>query len=332
MKSCSNSILIILLLVVVSCNPGGIDRYSSHANPKLPAINTYQENPEHCSPELPVPGTEDAVSVGSTFEAKSCEKVCFKNYQVLPENHSPEAYLSFPTPSYLGAGRCRGHAIVTQQFTMLGRFGAGDNPEKCGPKKMNYSCLNFYKGIIEDITSGKKVRDIPGFRSLLEFSFNPQIKRLLYQKVISYSYRFSAGMGSVEKKVSDKNQNVFYEIFKRAKNNQRPYLGIKGVGLGDHAVLVSKAAFINGKQVLCVSDPNERDYETYDNRVCDNHIKLEGGGAIYVSGGKSRYLTKFNIFSDEDDRTVDYVNAWNERCRMEKEVAGECKSKSPLNI
>lgn len=332
MKSSINFVFPFLLLLS-SClpTPGGMDSYSQNPNPRLPAINTYQEKVEDCYPDISTPpGTEQAVEVGSTFETKSCEKACYNNYQVLEENHSPESYLSFPIPSYMGVGKCRGHAIVTQQFSMLGRFGKGENPKKCGPDNMSYECQTLYEGIIRDITEGYKVRDIPGFRSLLEFSMNPIIKRSLYSKVINYSHRYSAGYGSVEKKTDGLRKNVFYEIFKRAKNNQKPYVGIRTLTGVDHAILVTKAAYINNQQVLCVSDPLRRKYDPYANDVCDNYIKLDGGFPVYVIGNTSRSLVKFNIYSDDDDRTVKYVDAWKNRCMEQKAASGECRMSSPL--
>jgi hypothetical protein len=317
----------------MSCNPGQMDYYSQHANPRMPSLNTFHETPEQCYEGVgngPVlPGTEEVSQIGRTFEVNTCQKSCYNNYQALPQDHSPEAYLTFPVPGYMGAGRCRGHAIVTQQFSMLGVFGKGENPYNCGvDKPMTNNCKNFYSEIIEDITERNKVRDIPGFRSLLQFS--QAFQGQLYNKVIGYSHRYSAGAGNVEKKTNNTDENIFYELFKRAKNNQKPYVGIRASGISDHAILVTGAAYINGIQALCVSDPNQRSYDPLSNEPCDNYIRLDSGNPVYVTGGYVRSMSKFDIFSDDDDRIVGYVEAWKNRCIEEKEKSGSCKKEPPL--
>jgi hypothetical protein len=317
-----------LLLILSSCNPGAIDGGSSSPNPRMPGINVEQINPDSCL-EVPLPGTEVAVGIGGTLSTKECKKMCHDNYQALPETYRTDSYLSFPNYFRGGPGRCRGHAIVTQQFSMLGRFGKGANPDKCGPQNMSGTCAALYKGIIADISTGKKVRDIPGFPSLLAFSSVDPMKNILRSNVQSYSYKYSAGYGYVGPKEGNRDTNVFLEIFKRAKNNQKPYVGIKTSFGGDHAVLVTGVKYINGAQVLCVSDPNEKDYDSFQNPDCEVYIEMKNGRPHYQTSEGSSGLSKFNIMSDEDDRTVGYVDAWKDWCINEKASDGDCK-KDPL--
>lgn len=306
-----------------------MDRYSQSPNPEMVDINIPKESPGQCY-ETDLPGTEDAAEIARTLQVKSCESLCFNNFQALPETFRTNSYLSFPTPAYLGAGKCRGHAIVTQQFSMLARFGKGNNPNKCGPKNMNHQCVEFYKKIISDISEGYKVRDIPGFSSLLEFSTSREIKNILYSKVISYSHKFSAGYGYVSEKAGSDDKSTFQELFKRASNNQKPYVGLKRVFGGDHSIIVTGAKYKNGIQVLCASDPNERDYNSYKNEDCSEYIELKGGSAVYRTKTDSSRLAKFNIYTDEDDRTVKYVKAWKDWCMQEKEEQGLCRKEHSI--
>ena len=325
-----------VVFYLVGCNPMTVESHFKIESAKMKYINSEIRNgdsddSEHCD-TMAVPGMENVTTIANTLSFKSCDRICKDNYQALPKNYNPDNYLAFPVPGYLGVGRCRGHAIITQKFSLLAVWNSSDNPEKCGPKNMTRECLSMYRGIIRDILSGEKVREVPGFKSLLQFSAHAAIKDILYQNVIGYSHKFNSGLGFTEPKTSSLAQNTFYELIKRTKNNQRPYVGIKTLTGVDHAILIERTAYLKDEQILCVSDPNQRNYEKFNNQPCVNYIKLRNNQPIYVKNGRESSLINLNVFEDEDLRTLNYVKAWKNRCISMGIQNNICKMGDTINL
>lgn len=319
-------LLILGALFLVSCNPNTAEQYAKTPSDRMRFINTPSE-PECDEGELgDLPGTELSRELGATLSIGSCNKKCSDNFEVLPKTSPRLGFLSFPIPGYLGVGRCRGHAIVTQKFNMLANFNEGENKEKCGPKNMSSICMTKYTQAIKDITEKNQVVNIPGFKSLAEFSAHPSIYPVLYRKVISYSSTYSAGFGHVEQASQNRDDNVFNEIYKRTNNRQLPYIGIKGGGITDHAILITSTKVIDGQRILCASDPNKRSYNPLEPDTCQDYIYIKNGNPTYYANGVHRTLSKFNILADEDFRTDKYVKARRDECIRNREASGECTS------
>lgn len=321
-KFCS---LPLALAILVSCNPNGLEHFPSVPNARMQSINSISDPNCDDGSTGKLPGTEGATDLAEIIALGGCVKECKNNFEILkkPDNRQL-GYLAFPIPGYLGIGRCRGHALVTQKFNMLANFNSGENKEKCGPQNMSSRCMSIYRQAIRDITEGNKVADIPGFKSLVEFSANRDIYPILYNKVIGYSSSYSAGFAYVDKTSNSRSTDVFNELWKRAKNRQMPYVGIKGGEISDHAILISSVKVINSQRVLCVSDPNKRSYNPLSPDNCQNYIYEKTGTVKYVTGSRERTLSKFNIMADEDFRTDKYVTARKEECMKYKDQQGEC--------
>jgi len=313
------------LTVLVSCNPGGLEHFPPVPNARMQSINSISDPNCDEGSTGKLPGTEGATDLAEIIAGGGCVNECKNNFEILkkPEDRHV-GFLAFPIPGYLGVGRCRGHALVTQKFNMLGNFNSGANKENCGPNNMSSVCMNIYRQAIRDITEGNKVTNIPGFKSLVEFSANRNIYPILYNKVIGYSSSYSAGHAYVDQTTGSRPSDVFNELWKRSKNRQMPYVGIRGGEISDHAILISSVKMINDQRVLCVSDPNKRSYNPLAPDNCQNYIYDKGGSMRYVTGSRERSLSKFNLLADEDFRTDKYVTARNEECMQYKDQQGEC--------
>lgn len=315
-------VLALFPLLIISCR-GNADLESYPVVPSARISEINKTSPENCDPNVPDMG--EASTLGMSLEQLMCTKKCTNNYEVLPKEKDPMGFLAFPIPGHLGIGRCRGHAIVTQQFNMLARFNPKSEESDCGPKNMNSACKRYYDEVIERITKNNKVAEIAGFSSLAEFSSHPYIYKKLYSKVIGYSHKYYAQPAHLEEESFSRKKSVFNEIVNRVKKNQQPYVGIKGLGVSDHAILITGTQKYAGGEILCVSDSNQRSFNPLKEDKCENHIQMIAGTPTYITRkGARKPLTKFNLYSDEDRRLETYVQAWQEECEKQKSENQEC--------
>lgn len=319
-------ISIISITLLFSCKHQGLQNFQPVSSELLERINSDEETTNQAvACEQPKPDLGEATVLTETIMDFSCEVKCPQNYRALPGNKGKLNFLAFKTPGHLGIGRCRGHAIVTQNFNMLAIFKKQSNYQGCNIKGLSSSCLNFYKEIIEDITIGKVVREIPGFDNLLEFSSHPDIYPILYSKVISYRHTFTAGNGHLQSGESSHPSAYYEEIKLRVNKRQTPYIGIRGPGQGHHAVLATETRRVGKSEIICISDPNQRVYNPYRPENCQNYLQKKTGIVTYHrADGRSIPLTKLNLYTDEDQRTVNYVNAWKKFCQNNLSANGDC--------
>lgn len=330
-----NSLLLVMLsFLILACNKGGdLENFPVVPSERVSAINRPASDEEVCDPSLPDMG--EASTLGASLSQLLCDKKCTNNFEVIPENKDPQGYLAFPIPGYLGIGRCRGHAIVTQQFNMLSRFQPENKVNDCGPKNMTSKCVSYYSSLIDKVTRENKVAEIPGFSSLAEFSSTPAIYKILYKKVVGFSHKYYANPGHLEAQGVSRKKSVFNELINRVKNRQQPYIGIKGLGVADHAILATDVRKIGRQEIICVSDSNQRSFNPLREDPCENYIQMVAGVPTYKTRkGQTKPLTKFNLYSDEDKRLQGYVQAWQDECVRQKASAQEClpnSSKNPVN-
>lgn len=317
-----NRISLLILLTLVACKGDtNLENFPVVPSQRISDINKTSD--ENCDPTLPDMG--EASTLGMNLSQLMCDKKCSNNYEVIPKEKDPQGYLAFPIPGHLGVGRCRGHAIVTQQFNMLARFNPKSSENDCGPKNMTAQCKRYYDQVIERITKDNKVAEIAGFESLAEFSSNPYIYKKLYSKVIGFSHKYYANPAHLEEQDGSRKNSVFNEIINRVKKNQQPYIGIKGLGVADHAILATDIKKVGRQEIICVSDSNQRSFNPLREDHCENYIQMVGGVPTYKTRrGQTKPLYKFNLYSDEDKRLETYVQAWQEECQRQKSSNQEC--------
>jgi len=357
-----------------------------------------QEDCEHCNQKLEGVTPKFLNDMNKALAGVSCSKICplcaNKLFNELPDYVKNRGYINLPNND----GICRGHAITSQQFNMLGIFCKrvqpssescnnysnqnsdeglatilADSKKQCalteksmakcnkdGDEKYDASCENdissskckkYYNEIIKDITNNK-LRAIPGFSSLAEFSKHPIYNGVFKQKVDDASRslladgslgkrgKFSAGRAhftEVGEDTKDSMATRYKEIMSRVENyNEVPYIGFDYPGkyfrTYKHAVTAYKVEKVPGvaEKVLCIRDPNysNRNQQNEGTDVTpekceDNYMTLDSktGKVKYFrrdrSNGKLSNVNvkAFKIYDEEDGRNVDYAKQHENSCK-----------------
>jgi len=287
----SFGLILFIVFALTSCKmPGGTSPvqyskeragqiYNLHQN--CNASNTDQDKCETCDKNQQHIATGSGTSAQlttlvNTVGNMSCKKKCplcaDKLFPDKTEYQKKRNYISRGNAE----GICRGHAITTQKFNMLGNFCKTDEEEdlycnrqdeendaqcqlardraaKCDPTvdpqyksecKNNFSsktCVAYYKQIIDDIHN-MKFRAIPGFSNLAEFSAHPRFSGSFSAKIKSFPSRFTArGANLTEGSDSGSgsgagNATVFKEVLSRVKKYNETPYLGLEGGVGDHAV------------------------------------------------------------------------------------------------
>ena len=106
-------LLLLLLILTVSC-----DQLSGSSDNNSSKRTTQAESPTgDITPDEP----SDLPEPTPDPQKPNCEVVCSKPLKYSSSNTGFD-YLSFPNFGYRGIGRCRGHALVMQKFSMLAEF------------------------------------------------------------------------------------------------------------------------------------------------------------------------------------------------------------------
>jgi hypothetical protein len=253
------------------------------------------------SPSQKSPSQENTASKNS---------ICHKDYRALKGNTGNWNFLGFENFGFRGIGRCRGHAIVGQKFSELASF---DSSSNCNEIPLNDTCkLDIDMGIKRILNF--KTHTFKGFSSLFEFSSNSYVKEQLKSYIRGISHRFSAVQARIRDfDSSNKNKSIFVELLQRIKENKQPYIGVKGSGLGHHAIIGYSVDYIDNKQVICIRDSNI--IARNSGESCKNYLYLEDTDIYYHR--KNSSLSKLYIFaltSDEDNRVKKYINARYSKC------------------
>ena len=90
-----------------------------------------------------------------------CEKTCKNDPSIIMANDSGYSYLAFPNFGHWGIGRCRGHAITTQKFSILAHYTSG-----LGCNIKDKTCLNSLKQKVSKVLNNEFV-EFKGFRCSL---------------------------------------------------------------------------------------------------------------------------------------------------------------------
>lgn len=256
-------------------------------------------------------------------ELPRCEDICSNDYRSLKGKNNDRDYLAFANFGYRGVGRCRGHAIVNQKVYELTNF-KNDSKLDCNTKKLSQDCREIISEKLSRLMSFE-VQNFPGFKNLYELSSHPEIKEMLKSYVRGISHRYKAGRGSVrDNSYPTYKESVFNEILLRVKENQRPYIGIKGESVGHHAVIAHSDDFKAGAPVICVHDSNIIFHEEADQ--CHNYIYMKNDSVYYKRYRKDETnLYTFSLTNDEDRRVTKYVQARYAHCVSSNRSEKLCK-------
>lgn len=289
--------IILVVLLLTSCSQQREDLFNTEIKPdKLPRLETLKPK---------------------------CNELCPEDFRSLKGKSNDRDYLAFANFGYRGVGRCRGHAIVNQQVYELINF-KNDSKLDCNTKSLSEDCRELISAKLSKLMNFE-VQSFPGFSNLYEFSNHPEIKEMLKSYVRGISHRYRAGRAQVrDDSYENYKESVFNEIILRVKENQRPYIGIKGATVGHHAVIAHSNEFKEEGAVLCVHDSNIIFHEKEDQ--CFNYIYLNEGNVYYKRHDKvESILYTFSLTNDEDKRVAKYIKARHAHCISSNRSSNQCK-------
>ncbi len=239
-------------------------------------------------------------------------------------------------------GFCWGHASLTSKFNRLAIF---DSSKETPFKGLGNESTRtkYYERLIDQISNNEPV-DIPGFKSLYEFSSHPEIQPLLMKKIgEEWSKNASSFQGvksvmdnsGLTKSDSDK---LVADIETRLANNQQPSLLFnKTSQFGSaHVVLVQKIYTDpkDSQQYICIRDNN---FSPSTHAECGNRIKIRADGSLagcyygYDKTAKSnRYICdeeigNASIAHNENRDTVDQTKNLHTKCASDKDCPSKIK-------
>lgn len=289
--------MILVVLLLTSCSKQKEDLYKKFNNEE----NSYQN-----SKVLP-----------------RCDDVCPKDYRSLKGKNNDRDYLAFANFGYRGVGRCRGHAIVNQKVYELTNF-KNDSKLDCNTKSLSDECREVISEKLSKLMNFQ-VQSFPGFKNLYQLSNHAEIKEMLKSYVRGISHRYKAGRAKIrDNSYPTYKESVFNELLLRVKENQRPYIGIKGASVGHHAVIAHSHDFKSGEPVLCVHDSNIIFHDEADQ--CHNYIYMKDDSVYYKRYEKDEtILYTFSLTNDEDRRVTKYVQARYAHCVASNKAENLCK-------
>lgn len=273
----------------------------------------------------------------------SCDKLCPRSQAILgpipPQTVKDKEnnHLSYGNPY----GKCRGMSKITQRFMHMAVWDKGLDqidqkfnskltqedpfPPKCKiPSNItDYKCRNYYKEVIKDMMhpTNPKVRILPHFGSLAEFSAHPTMARYLHsiEKGISSSFKFRRYL------TKKPDPNFMKKLKKRVKSNQTVNIGIRlkysTVGHAITAYGVAKKIIDNKEQeVVCIIDPNS----SSNNTGCKNYFYNDGRTIKYSNTWSSRHgLGDYYVTSNENAMTLKLIDTRVKFCKLRNYKACE---------
>jgi hypothetical protein len=306
-------LLFILSIMIVSCE------FSKNDESKRPTSSAEEsdgsnEDSERTTDNIPTPTDPNLPPI----QVPHCESICNKTKSIIKSNNEGFSYLSFANFGYRGIGRCRGHALLTQQMSILAKFNPNISCDTNSSECLNKLILGVQK-IIEN-----KTHVFNGYESLYDLSQVPEVKQYIYDHIKLVNHQYSANPVYIENDLyNTRALKVFYELEKRATEGQVPYVGVIGKQTGSHALLIYKTDYVGNRDVLCARDSNIVTGQAED---CSSYIFVENNRVFYKRYDRSAdFLSKFELTSDEDKRVRTYANSLYKNCLVIKKLNGLCK-------
>lgn len=281
--------IVFITFLSVSCN---IENTDSDSNSKKarPSVNVPTDGPVDSRPQV--------------------KPECFQDYRILKGSKNNWNYLAFKNFGHRGIGKCRGHAIVGQKFSELASF--KDNG-RCSMSPLTDECkAHINKGINSIINFNPYTFN--GFANLYDFSSHPYVSEQLKLQVKKVSHKYSAGRANIRNFDANKiKQSIFNEIVLRIKENQQPYIGVKGENLGHHAIVGYALDYFDGHEVICIRDSNIINDTVGEE--CQNFLYIDEGEVYYKRFNQiDSKLYIFSLTSDEDKRVLNYIKGQYNNC------------------
>lgn len=279
--------------------------------------NTNNRNGQNTPTPTPDPIPSPPPSPGEP--TPKCEVVCDTS-NTLFQQTDDYGYMSFVNFGFRGIGRCRGHAIVTQNLSKLAFFDKSDS--SCVGSSYDDQCVSNALEAIKNILR-YQAQKIVGFPDILSLSSHPKIEAYLKMRVRSISHKYSArSVRPVDPRHDNVYLNTFDEIARRIEMKHEPYIGIKGGTVGDHALLAYDFKRTQYGETLCVRDSN---YIPPQGLECKSIVYHQDGEIYYKRADReATKLFIFNLMTDEDLRVQKYQVAQKNYCIEVNSKLGLC--------
>lgn len=216
-------------------------------------------------------------------------------------------------------GYCWGHTATTQRLNRLGFF----KPDAAPPFPAgSREWASFYKEILDDIHQNK-VREIPGFSSIREFSEHPVIQEYLLSDIIPNAWAQNAmsyhGLRSVmnvgqSMEVGDSQEFIadVRERIERFHVTPTIVFAKKDSTFVSHAVSVYSVTEKNGEIVLCLNDSN---YSALQNSECESSLLIKEDGSAHYSGWVGEEATNLSVPSHDNADMMSQVRSLRSYCQ-----------------
>ena len=275
---------------------------------------------------------------GSCFKNTcSCSTLCPNNFDIFKKHPYEESTADLSTLenslSFRNAesmelstiegtnGYCWGHASITSKFNRLGFFDDSDtemkdNLDKAPGSSERDQAIRYYKEVIDDIVDNK-VRNIPGFKNLYEFSSHPELETYLSDKVAKSWANRAMSVQGLSTALRDKpmsmedSKDFFNDVKEKLDDNQQPQIVFtkSDSKFTTHAVLVSDYILEDDKMTLCLRDNNNPPYLNQD---CRSKMYISYTGAvIYNQWGE---IGRAEVAHNDNPDALEQFDALREHC------------------
>lgn len=281
-----------------------------------------------------------------TCDAKSCscENLCPKDFKIIKKLAAPSdteentlSFTNFNNKFYRNdssyKGYCWGITLVSQRFHRLATYDPAA-PKKFQGENQDRERINEYKRIIAQINNNEPVT-IPGFKSLRDFSSDPEVKDLLEDSVKdqwAQNALSTQGLKSITTSATPSKpelNQMFDDIEFRLKNNMSPSIvyNEKDNRLTSHVLLVSATGTLpSGERYLCL---NDNTFSQRLNQNCnvkmilhkDGSLKRTLGDKTVNSKGESILpltIGKVELTHSENTNLMEQISNLHTKCAGEK--------------
>lgn len=259
----------------------------------------------------PAPPVQQGGVMTKEHQINFCEHV--NNDKLRRKFYRKKDFLNFKNFTYQRKGRCRGHAIVSQILGELLLFSPHKKYDECLDSEDQNCQLDIMKEQVKKAYYDLEVQEIRGIKNLKELSSHSNIRATLKAIISSIPHRFHTRVHRPQDENTTLARHSFNVAMMRIFNHHHyPYIGIQGKGVGDHALIGIGVTYDFQRMglVLCVRDSNI----LKDKDNCNEYIYLEDERPYYFKKGKSFYLSKFYLYTEDDERME----------RLKRAIEGYC--------
>lgn len=285
----------------------------------------------------------------------SCDNLCPNNFGIIKKLSAPsdaiENTFSFTNKNNKFSGKldektkkfipndrtysgyCWGISILSQRFHRLVTYEPHAEKKFQGATQ-DRERISEYKRIIAKLNNNEPV-SIPGFKSLRDFSSDPEVKDLLEDSVKdiwaenALTTQGLKSVTSIETPSKPELNELFDDIEFRLKNNLSPSIiyNLKTGRTESHVLLVSgTGVFESGERYLCL---NDNAYTQSANQNCNVKMIMEKDGSLVrkfgekdkTAKGEPIYPAKIGkvaLTHSENTNTMEQVSNLHKKCAGEK--------------